>query len=187
MAIFENIPLALKDGSKISLRSPAVEDAQGLIDHGKAILNDPQAYELQGKSPEEFTLTLEEEKDWIQGYLDDPNKVSICAYFNEQVVGMIHLHPESKLKKFSHVVGLGMAVDQKLRGNGLGKYLMNAAVEWVYSHPTYEKIQLHVVETNAPAMALYYQFGFEEEGRFRNQLKLEDGVYRDVIFMAREL
>ena len=49
-----------------------------------------------------------------------------------------------------------------------------------------EKIVLDVAAFNTAAIALYKKFGFVEEGRLKNEIKV-DGVYEDIVFMGKIL
>jgi putative acetyltransferase len=61
---------------------------------------------------------------------------------------------------------------------------MEALVDWARRTPGVEKVELIVRSTNDAARRLYGKFGFVEEGRFRNRIRLADGKYIDDISMA---
>ena len=45
-------------------------------------------------------------------------------------------------------------------------------------------LKLEVVSVNKKARRLYEKFGFEEEGRLKNGVKIGDG-YEDIVLMAK--
>jgi len=61
---------------------------------------------------------------------------------------------------------------------------MNAFIEWAEASSV-EKVCLSVFATNARAIALYQKFGFVEEGRRPNEVKLGPGEYVDDVLMYR--
>ena len=71
------------------------------------------------------------------------------------------------------------------RRRGIGRALLDAAVEWA-RRSAVRKLELHVFPWNEPAIQLYEQFGFEREGLRRGHY-LRDGVAVDALLMAYHL
>lgn len=89
------------------------------------------------------------------------------------------------LRALSHVFALTIVVHPGQTGRGVGTALMTYLLDWAARTSAVEKIELRVREGNLGAQRLYAQFGFIEEGRFRNRIKLDDGSYLADIAMAR--
>jgi RimJ/RimL family protein N-acetyltransferase len=89
-------------------------------------------------------------------------------------------HPAS-----AHVADVGLMVAIDARRQGVGKALLEAAVEWGRSAGI-RKLELHVFPWNEAAIALYEAFGFEREG-FRKGHYRRGGDYVDAILMAYSL
>ena len=112
-----------------------------------------------------------------------PNETtaSLVAVAEGSVVGSLGIdrgdHPVTR-----HVASIGMMVARPWRGRGVGSALLAGAVDWA-RHVGVEKIELSVYPDNAPAIALYRKFGFEEEGRLRGHSKKRTG-YRDEVLMG---
>lgn len=83
-----------------------------------------------------------------------------------------------------HVRGLGMAVARSAQGQGVGKALMGALLEWADEWAQVLRIELSVYTDNAAAIALYQRFGFRIEGTHRGYA-MRRGEYADVHAMAR--
>ncbi|HXQ53332.1 MAG TPA: GNAT family N-acetyltransferase [Stellaceae bacterium] len=83
------------------------------------------------------------------------------------------------------VVDIGIGVRQGERGRGIGGALLEAAEHWARSVGVH-RLQLTVVTTNAPAIALYRKLGYVNEGVMHASAKL-DGVYLDQYMMAKLL
>ena len=70
-----------------------------------------------------------------------------------------------------------VAVFPQHRGKGVGRALLQAQLDWAKSRGL-RTLTLEVRPSNAPALALYRRFGFEEAGRRRNfyRCPTEDGL-----------
>ena len=87
-------------------------------------------------------------------------------------------HPSS-----SHVADLGFMVAAPWRRQGIGRALLEAAVEWARGAGV-RKIELHVFPHNEGAIKLYDEFGFEREGYRREHYRRSSGEFVDAILMA---
>ncbi len=77
---------------------------------------------------------------------------------------------------------LSIGVDAALRGQGIGRELLNAAVAHLFQSGA-EAIFLEVSEDNESALALYRKTGFETVGRRKNYVKRGDGSQGDALIM----
>jgi RimJ/RimL family protein N-acetyltransferase len=89
-------------------------------------------------------------------------------------------HPAS-----THVADVGLMVAFDARRQGVGRALMEAAVEWAREAGV-RKLELHVFPWNEAALALYDAFGFEREG-YRRRHYRRGGEFVDAILMAYEV
>ena len=83
---------------------------------------------------------------------------------------------------FAHIGSLGIGVLAPYRGHGIGRALMDAALQKARLKGL-TRIELTVRENNTPAIALYEKFGFEKEGTHKNAVCI-DGKYENHVFMA---
>jgi ribosomal protein S18 acetylase RimI-like enzyme len=99
----------------------------------------------------------------------------------ERVVGWCDiLRP--KLATISHVGAVGIGLLPEYRGKGIGRKLLETAIEAALSSGI-ERIELAVYESNTHAIRLYQSIGFIEEGRLSKKAKIA-GAYLDMICMA---
>ncbi len=84
----------------------------------------------------------------------------------------------------NHTVMLGLNVKKGLRGQGLGRRLLQEALEWFERTAPLDRMELDVVHINAPAIHLYESLGFVVEGIKRGAVKKGDR-YLDLLTMAR--
>jgi putative acetyltransferase len=101
-----------------------------------------------------------------------------------RVIGRLSIsrdqHPASR-----HVADLGLMVDFDYRRRGIGRALLDAAVEWAREAEV-RKLELHVFPWNEAAIALYEDFGFVREG-YRKNHYYRGEEYVDAVLMAYEL
>ena len=83
------------------------------------------------------------------------------------------------------MASLGLGVVQNWWGNGVGKRLMELSIHWAEQHSTLRKLNLQVYHTNDRAIGLYLRLGFQQEGRLRQEVMLDDQTEIDLIQMAR--
>lgn len=106
----------------------------------------------------------------------------LVAEIDGQVVGSAGL--EIFEGRRSHVGAIGMGVDERYHGQGVGRALMAALVDLADNWYGLSRIELEVFTDNIAAVHLYKRFGFEIEGTLRGLLYRE-GAYPDAYAMAR--
>jgi RimJ/RimL family protein N-acetyltransferase len=110
--------------------------------------------------------------------------VFVAVDDRDVVVGRLSLardpHPAS-----THVADLGLMVAAHYRRQGIGRALLETAVEWA-NVSGIRKLELHVFPWNKPAIRLYDSFGFEREGVRRGHYS-RDGADVDALLMAYHL
>jgi RimJ/RimL family protein N-acetyltransferase len=128
--------------------------------------------------------TVNDERRYLRSIRRYSHAAVYVAEAEEGVVGRLSVgrdpHPASH-----HVADLGLMVAQSYRRRGVGRALLEAAVDWARSHGV-SKLELHVFPHNEGAIALYDQFGFEREGYRKRHYRRPDG-YVDAILMAYEV
>jgi RimJ/RimL family protein N-acetyltransferase len=82
----------------------------------------------------------------------------------------------------AHVGVLGMGLLPPFRGRGIGRRLIEKAIDAARGLGL-SRIELTVREDNANAIALYKRMGFVAEGIQRNAFKV-DGQYQNLVMMA---
>jgi len=85
----------------------------------------------------------------------------------------------------AHTGLLGMGLRAPYRGKGLGRRLIDGALQAARERG-FERIELWVRSPNERAMRLYARAGFQEEGRKRDAVRLDD-VSEDEVLMALHL
>jgi GNAT superfamily N-acetyltransferase len=113
-----------------------------------------------------------------------PKDVTFGAFDEKgQLVGLAGFRREEEAKKRHKGVIWGMYVPKELRGQGIGKALLEAAIEYAKSLPDLERINLAVVLTNKEARLLFVAHGFQSYGTERKALKLHDRYFDQELMM----
>jgi ribosomal protein S18 acetylase RimI-like enzyme len=97
------------------------------------------------------------------------------------VAGQLMVHRRAGRYE-QHRGDLSIAIRAAHRGDGLGRALMEVAVDWARAVGL-AKLTLGVFPSNAAALALYRGMGFVEEGVLRGHLVLPAGP-RDLVLMG---
>ena len=69
------------------------------------------------------------------------------------------------------------------RRQGYCREMCGLALGYAFDHLNLHRVSLEVFADNEPAIALYRELGFVEEGRFREHT-FANGAYRDVLFFS---
>ncbi len=142
-------------------------------------------------SPEVYAnlmqLPMPTEETWrkrLEGQTDpDRDPLHVVAVLDGQVVGSAGLHPVARVRR-QHAANLGISVDMKTQGRGVGTALMQTLCNYADSWAQILRIELTVFTDNTRAIALYQRFGFRLEGTHVGYA-LRDGVFVDTHSMAR--
>ena len=107
-------------------------------------------------------------RQWYNEKLTNPHEALFVAEL-EQVIGLVQMEiktnpddPIFKPRRYAHVVDL--AVTERLRGQGVGRLLLDKAREWASAQGVHE-IELQVWELNQGAIRFYENLGYETKRR----------------------
>lgn len=172
-----------KSGHKIILRSATYLDARAVLQLSYDVISENDTLVM---AIEEFNLTEDQQSDLITVYNEDPSNVMIIAEYNRNIIGILTFQ-KGVLKKYGHHGSIGMIVKKSWRSSGVGRALLTTFLEWADYHPLVEKLCLEVLASNENAIALYKKLGFIEEGRQKNQVKIANSHYEDLLIMGKFL
>lgn len=150
-----------------------------------------QALRLEAleQAPPAFGSSLEEERDLDLGTFRlwaTPGETSAVfgAFVDGRLAGMAGVSRQSRLKMRHKAHIWGVYVSPDLRGRGLARQVLLAALAHAEAMPGVQQIKLSVSAGNASALALYEALGFRTYGREPAALCV-DGVMHDELLMAR--
>jgi RimJ/RimL family protein N-acetyltransferase len=155
-------------------------DAEGLARLGEAVGSEPEGWLVTTNGWREVS----DERRYLRAIRRYPNAAVFVAEDDGRIVGRLSIardqHPASR-----HVADLGLMVAMSHRRRGIGTKLLEAAVDWA-RHSEVRKLELHVFPHNEPAIKLYEEFGFVQEGYRRGHYR-RGNEYVDAILMAYEV
>ena len=161
----------------ISVRRAEASDATALVRLADSVAREEGRWILAT----EGWRSIGDERRYLKAVHRHPDAAVFVADDGGDVVGRLSLsrdpHPASK-----HVADVGLMVAESHRGQGIGRLLLEAAVEWSRKSEI-RKLELHVFPWNEPALRLYESFGFEREG-YRKGHYARDDEFVDAILMA---
>jgi RimJ/RimL family protein N-acetyltransferase len=164
----------------IAIRRAEPNDAQALVDLAGEIGGEGGAWLLTTDA----WRSIADERRYLRAVRGHPDAAVFVVEDGEHIVGRLSLardaHPASR-----HVADLGLMVAAGYRRRGIGRAMLERALEWAREAGV-RKLELHVFPWNDPAIALYESFGFEREGLRRGHY-LRAGEYVDAILMARRV
>ncbi|WP_434653555.1 GNAT family N-acetyltransferase [Pseudomonas sp. R3-56] len=165
----------------MNIRRLKVADVQG---YRELML---QAYELH---PEAFTSSASERAtlpiNWWESRLSSRLDVILGAFVEDELVGIVGLSLEPRLKARHKATLFGMYVAATHRQGGLGQQLVQAALDEARRHAFLRLVQLTVTAGNDPAVKLYQRSGFVLYGLEPMAIRVGD-EYFDKIHMWLEL
>lgn len=107
----------------------------------------------------------------------------VVAERQGEVAGFLKLDP-GRYVSVSRTARMQLVVRRDVQGKGIGQELLRAAIAWAEGGAV-DRIEVFVRETNVRALDLYKRFGFVEEGRLRQRVKLPDGRRVDDVVLGR--
>ena len=139
-----------------------------------------------------FTSTAEERQSkplgWWEERIANPDGTSVAfgAFAGDALVGSVGLEFETRDKTRHKSLLFGMFIQPGHRGLGLGKGLVEAALDHARMRPGSVVVQLTLTGGNDTAQRLYESCGFATYGIEPMGL-FSDGVFRSKVHMWRRL
>ncbi|OGD08258.1 hypothetical protein A2397_05590 [Candidatus Amesbacteria bacterium RIFOXYB1_FULL_44_23] len=140
-------------------------------------------------SPSAFSASPESLVDQPDSYwfdrLDTADKTFV-AFMGKTPVGMASIYTKSN-PKISHIAeAWGVYVSPKYRGQKIGKELLQTIIAEASSRSQFKKIRLGVTSSQSQAFGLYKSLGFVQVGCYKNEIRVGD-KYFDEILMEKSL
>lgn len=178
------IPFRLKDGRKAVLRNPCDDDAEGMLEHVKAIVGET-AFLL--REPEECDgYTLEDERRLLAGKNDAENEVMMACLVGSRIAGTCEIAFKDKMKT-RHRAEVALAVRSEFWGQGIGTRMLHEMFRMAEEREEVLQIELEFIEGNTRARSLYERLGFRIVGIHPHAIRLKDGTLLNIYLMIKEL
>lgn len=181
--IFDEKRMILKNGKECILRSPAPEDAEALLSY---LRQTSAETDFISRYPEEVTMTIREEEEFLAKYMADPKCMIILALIDGEIAASAGLSCVMNMQKYSHRAIFGVSVQKRYWNLGIGTILITELIE-AAEKAGYEQLELEVVCENEQAVRLYRKLGFEIYGTRERSFKYKDGTYSSDYLMLLRL
>lgn len=120
-----------------------------------------------------YDLLEEQTKTQLEGILSNKVHTAFVATINGTVTGWIHAFKPLYIESLPFVEIGGLVVDEAHRGNGIGKNLVKAVLQWCS-------------EENIPILRLRSQAKRKEAHRFYKALSFEE-IKQQIVFQQKLL
>jgi RimJ/RimL family protein N-acetyltransferase len=167
-----------RSGREFTIRPATADDAAALV-----ALRDAVAAEGIWVAAEPGERTVLEESLAMAGLLAHGG-LGLVAELEGRVAGQLAVHRRQGRYE-AHRGDLSITVARDLREQGLGRALVETAIDWARA-VRLGKLTLGVFPGNTRAIALYRSVGFVEEGTLRRHLRVGDEE-RDLLLMGMQL
>ena len=131
---------------------------------------------------DDYNVSDEGQKLFIQRLNNEKNSYICGAYFKDKMVGVVYLYGGSRMRNY-HSTTLGIGVLKSHNNLGIGKKLMQEAIDYAYKSDVIGKINVQVIKENIRAISFYKKNCFEVEGVEKRSLFIDD-IFYDAINMG---
>ncbi|MGC9445332.1 MAG: GNAT family N-acetyltransferase [Candidatus Methanospirareceae archaeon] len=145
-------------------------------------------------SSEGMSETLEDKYPCLDDFTADvvalerlPGAIALAVEIAGRPVAYLIIRPRRQAR-LRHTADLNMGVAQAVRGQGLGRLILQAALERASASAELEILYLMVRADNEPAIRLYKKMGFEEVAILSRDTKIGDAYFDGLLmrtFVAR--
>lgn len=160
----------------VHIRPVTLADAEGYNRALDAVARERQFLRLVEAPP------IAASRDFVSRNIENGNPHFI-ALVDDEVVGWCDICRDGSIGS-EHVGSLGMGIVSRHRGRGIGRALIEAALD--EASATFRRVELDVYDSNLPAIALYEKVGFAHEGRRVGAIHI-NGRDQDILMMGLRL
>ena len=131
--------------------------------------------------PIAFGSSYEEEENLAEAEWQRRMKNALFALSDGKPVGTITYLFSDRVKG-KHIARIfGVYVDPNYRGQGLGRKLLENALELIQENKGVVKVQLMVNQEQGVAVTLYKGMGFDVVGQMKKEIKVGEQFYDELI------
>ena len=126
----------------------------------------------------------EVDERWFDAYLQKRGNTIRCAVVDEErpeeILGLITL---ADIDWVHRGCELHIMIGPAAQGQGAGSFAVEAMLRHAFADMGLERVQVLLLEENAPALGLYRKCGFRPEGTLRHAA-YKNGAWRNMLVMS---
>jgi len=172
----------LQENTDYKIVEATPNDAQGILDFLKIVGGETGNLSFDGEG---IGVTLEEEQEILQNYQNKKDGAYLLAKIGEEIIACANSSRFLNNKKQQHVFKMGICVKKKYWGNKIAQNMLEKLLEMSQIRGC-KKMILYVNTTNSSAIKLYKKYGFEIEGKLKDNI-FSQGKYLDDYLMSKIL
>ena len=174
----------LKDGREALFRRPCEEDAEEMLRFIKQASGET---DFLLKYPEEFAaFTIEQERDFIMGARNDPDKAMIVCLVEGKIAGNCLIAFRTGIKN-RHRASVAIGLLKEYWDLGIGTKMFEEMIRIAEERGGVRQLELEFIEGNNRARALYEKMGFRITGVIPDATRLKDGTFLNDYMMVKLL
>lgn len=165
----------------ISFREASGQDAAAFLDFMAQVATETDYLVMDDSG---LSQSVEQMADTLDKFYHANDQFCLLALVDDQLIGALTVRtaPQSKLNHIGH---LFLAVHKPYWGHGLGRLMLEEAIDWAEQEGVLARLELTVQVRNDRATRLYQHLGFEIEGTKQRGAVSATGDFLDVYMMAK--
>ena len=179
--LIQSQTLSLLSGDTVILRSAVAADAVSLCRHRR--ITSAETY-FMARYPEECETDIGKIRARLLDMEVHPRNFAVSAFLAGELIGDMGVTQLRENLKYRHRAYMGISIQQRYCGMGLGGHMLAAAIEQAGEN-NFEQLEPGVFEDNLRAIHLCEKYGFKKCGVQPRAYKLKDGSYRDELIMVK--
>lgn len=172
-----------KSGKKIIVRDLAPNDVDRLYNYITELGMEDTYIHVNPQS----LFTDEEEITYVTDCMKkiaNRQMIKLLAFHDDELIGVVDVNVQPR--RMQHIGMLGITIKKALRGDGIGKKLIQLAIKEAEEKLSLTQITLGCYANNKVGLALYENMGFKEYGRLPKGI-FRKGDYIDEVLMYKEI
>lgn len=165
----------------LSIREAEVSDAAALVDFLNLVGAESDYMTLDEAG---ILMTPEQMAGFIQQLAASDNQLYLLALLDDQIAGLVSITADYH-ERVRHIGQLFTVVKKAFWNQGLGRILLEEAVNWAQECSSLRRLELSVQVRNERAVHLYQSLGFAIEGLQQRGAYLKEGKFLDVYLMGK--
>ena len=160
---------------ELLIREAEIQDAVYLIDFLNQVGQESDYMTLDDAG---ILMTEEQMSSFIE------HQIYLIVLLDNEITGLVSITADFH-ERIRHIGQVFIVVKRAFWDQGLGKLLLEEAINWAENSGVIRRLELTVQARNERAVHLYQAFGFEIEGVQKRGAYLTEGEFLDVYLMGK--